>query len=134
MEKIAQFENVFDSFRIFVEIYSKSNGLIIDVITPNEHLGGIGVGLPYIRNNGEKSDNFHCVSIPTHRDAELAGKLAQIISKNTEVPVLVILGIHIPDITYNQIQKLSRFFEQWFTEISLKLAKNSSLNLNKPNQ
>ena len=134
MKKLAQFESNFDSFQLFANVYSKQNCLIIDVVTPNEHLGGIGVGLPYLRANGAKSANFHCISIPAHRDAELAGKLARIIAKNTEVPVIVLLGIHIPNISKSQILKLSQFFEKWFAEISFKLAKDPSLYSNKANQ
>ena len=134
MEKLAQFENSFESYQITAKVYSKNDGLIIDVITPNEHLGGIGVGIPYIRRNGMKSANFHCISIPAHRDAELAGNLAQIVAKSSELPVIVLLGIHIPHITKIQIQRLTNFFLEWFVDISLKLAKNSSLNSHKANQ
>jgi len=134
MEKIAQFANTFDSYQLSVDVYSKYNGLIIDVISPNEHLGGIGVGIPYLRYNREKSANFHSISIPAHRDAELAGRLARIISKHIEVPTIVFLGIHIPHISHNQIQKLIVFFEEWFKEIGEELVKDSSLSLNKLNQ
>ncbi|MHA1976317.1 MAG: prenylated flavin chaperone LpdD [Candidatus Hodarchaeales archaeon] len=134
MEKIAQFKARFESYQITTVVYSKTDGLIVDVVTPNEHLGGIGVGMPYTRRNGVKSANFHCISLPAHRDAELAGNLAQIVAKNTEIPVIVLLGIHIPDITRIQIQRLTGFFEKWFMEISLKLTKNSFLNSHKADQ
>ncbi len=126
MEKLADYTKNYLTYQMITTVYSKINGLIIDVITPDEHLGGIGVGIPYIRKNGVKSANLHCISVPTHRDAELAGKLAQIVAKNTEVPVIVILGIHIPNITRNQIENLTHFFMEWFLEISTDLAKNFS--------
>ena len=126
MEKIAQFNSQFATYTMFAIVYSKKNGLIIDVVAPNEHLGGIGVGIPYCRKNGKKTANSHAISIPAHRDAELASKLAQIVAKHTEMNIIVILGIHIPNITNLLLKELYEFFETWFTEISIKLAKFSS--------
>ena len=64
--------------------------------------------------------------MPSHRDAELAGKLAQIVAKHTEMNIIVIMGIHIPNITKLLLKELYEFFETWFTEIGVKLAKISS--------
>jgi hypothetical protein len=124
MEKLAQFERSFTTYNITTTIYSKEDGLVVDIITPNEHLGGVGVGIPYIRKNGEKSANFHCIAFPAHRDAELAGRLAQIMAKNINLPVVVLLGIHIPNITKAQITELTEFFLDWFCEISSNLIEN----------
>ena len=126
MKEIAQFESQFSSYTIAAIVYSKNNGLIIDVVSPNEHLGGIGVGIPYCRKNGRKTANSHAISIPAHRDAELASRLAQIVAKHTEMNIVVILGIHIPNITATLLKELNEFFETWFTEIGLKLVKVSS--------
>ena len=128
MDKLAQYRSQFGTINIVVTVYLKQNGLIIDVITPNEHLGGIGVGIPYSRTNGTTSANFHCLSFPGHRDAELAGNLAQIISKITKMKTVVILGIHIPDITKSQVKDINFFFKKWFNDIGTKLLKLSSLN------
>ncbi|MCK4847739.1 MAG: hypothetical protein KAT16_01805 [Candidatus Heimdallarchaeota archaeon] len=126
MEKIATYKSQFSTYTISANVYSKNNGLIIDVVAPNEHLGGIGVGIPYCRKNGKKTANSHAISIPEHRDAELASKLAQIVAKHTEMNIIVILGIHIPNITNTLLKELYEFFETWFTKISIKLAKLSS--------
>ena len=126
MKEIAQFESQFSSYTISAIVYSKNNGLIIDVVSPNEHLGGIGVGIPYCRKNGRKTANSHAISIPAHRDAELASRLAQIVAKHTEMNIVVILGINIPNITATLLKELNEFFETWFTEIGVKLVKVSS--------
>ena len=128
MDKLTQYRSQFGTIDIVVPVYVKQDGLIIDVIAPNEHLGGIGVGLPYSRANGAHSANFHCLSFPGHRDAELAGILAQIISKITKMKTVVIFGIHIPNITKSQIIDLTLFFKKWFTDIGTKLLNLSSLN------
>ena len=76
--------------------------------------------------NGKKTANSHAISIPAHRDAELASRLAQIVAKHTEMNIVVILGIHIPNITATLLKELNEFFETWFTEIGVKLVKVSS--------
>ena len=126
MEKIAQYNSQFATYTMSAIVYSKKNGLIIDVVAPNEHLGGIGVGIPYRKKNGKITANSHAISIPAHRDAELAGKLAQIVAKHTEMNIIVIMGIHIPNLTHLLLKELYEFFETWFTEIGIKLAKISS--------
>ena len=83
VKKIAFFEREFSSQKISITVFYKKNGLIMDICGPNDHLGGIGIGIPYIRKNGDESANFHCISIPSHRDSELAGSFARIISKIT---------------------------------------------------
>ena len=126
MEKIAHFKSHFGTFDISAAVYSKNTGLIIDIVTPNEHLGGIGIGIPYRNKNRKNTANSHAISIPEHRDAELASKLAQIIAKHTELHTIVILGIHISNISNLLLKELQEFFENWFTEIGIKLAKISS--------
>ena len=128
MEKIREFKTVFDTYNFQVNVYKKKNGFIFDIISPNDHLGGIGIGLPYTRSDGSKSSNFHSISIPTHRDAELAGRLAQIIAKILQKPVVVIFGIHITGITPNMIKRLFSFFEKWFRDIGQNLSNDISLD------
>jgi hypothetical protein len=131
MRTLTKFTALFDTEQLVAEIFLKKNGLIIDVIGPNEHLGGIGVGVPYTRTNGTQSANFHCISIPAHRDADLAGKLSQVVAKLTEMNVVVILGIHFPNLSKNKLEKLSTFFLNWFQEIAMKLVTEFSSDLNK---
>ena len=54
------------------------------------------------------------------------GGRAQIVAKHTEMNIVVILGINIPNITTNLLKELNQFFETWFTEIGAKLVKVSS--------
>lgn len=128
MRKITDFKANFDEYQFQVDVYTKKNGLIIEIISPNDHLGGIGIGIPYSRSDGSKSSNHHSISIPAHRDAELAGKLAQIVAKIIQKPVVVILGIHITKITSSQIRNLFSFFEKWFKEISETISSDFSLD------
>jgi hypothetical protein len=131
MIELTQYRSQFEKIEIIVKVYLKQDGFIIDIIAPNEHLGGLGVGVPYTRTNGSQSANFHCLSFPGHRDAELAGILAQKIAKITKMKTIVILVLNIPNITKSQIDDLSQFFIKWFTRIGEELLNFSSLNSHK---
>ena len=128
MEMIAKYENQFGEHNFTVEVFLKNDGLVINIIAPNEHLGGIGIGLPYSRKDGGESANFHCISFPGHRDAELAGVLAQILSKITRMKTIIILGVHFPNISKQEIKELILFLKNWFSEIGTNLSDLSSLN------
>jgi hypothetical protein len=128
LQEIAQFQTEYSSYQFFATVYSKgrlsaNQGLIIDLTSPNDHLGGIGMGVPYIRHSGTESANFNCFSFPSHRDGELAGKIAQIVAKYTRRPTLVILGLTIPQISLSQLHDMPRFFEAWATDFSQQLAR-----------
>ena len=125
MKKISHFDSSFQSFSFSVNVYSKNNGLIIDLIGPQEHLGGVGVGIPYMKDDGYTTANSHTIAIPRHRDAELAGKLARIVAKYTEKFTIVILGIHIPNLSKDMLKDLTEFLENWFMEIGLEITKVS---------
>ena len=131
MKKIAFFEREFSSQKISITVFYKKDGLIIDICGPNDHLGGVGIGIPYIRKNGDESANFHCISIPSHRDSELAGSIARIISKITRYPTIAILGVHFPGISRTQISELTIFFENWGIEIGNRVVIELSSNFDK---
>ncbi|MFX1536551.1 MAG: hypothetical protein ACFFDI_20230, partial [Promethearchaeota archaeon] len=99
MKKLDCYKTEFLSHPFIATAFLKENGLIIDIKGPNDHLGGVGVGVPYIRKNGEESANYHCISFPNHRDGELAGSIAQIISKITRYYTVVVFGAHFPNLT-----------------------------------
>ncbi|MFX0171558.1 MAG: hypothetical protein ACFE9L_06540 [Candidatus Hodarchaeota archaeon] len=103
----------YSSYQLIASVFTKKGGLIIDITGPNDHLGGVGVGIPYIRKNGDESANFHCISFPSHRDGELAGILARAIAKITCHHTVVLLGVHFPDLSKSQLDDLIRFFKEW---------------------
>ncbi|MHA2226076.1 MAG: prenylated flavin chaperone LpdD [Candidatus Hodarchaeales archaeon] len=131
MKKIAFFEREFSLQKISITVFYKKDGLILDICGPNDHLGGVGIGIPYIRKNGDESASFHCISIPSHRDSELAGSIARIISKITRFPAVTILGVHFPGISQSQISELTSFFETWVFDIGKRLVMELSSDSDK---
>lgn len=121
MKEIASFKTEYSSFEFRASIFQKDNGLVIDIIGPNEHLGGIGIGIPYSRKNNSLSANYTCFSLPSHRDGELAGKIARIIAKVTRLPTVVLLGVHFPNLTKERLESITNFFENWADDLGNKL-------------
>ncbi len=121
LKEITKFSTQYLSYQIVATVFFKEGGLIIDISGPADHLGGIGIGIPYMRKNGKKSANFHCISFPSHRDGELAGNIARIVAKITRFYTVVILGIHLPKITKIQLDALIHTLEEWTTEWSHQL-------------
>lgn len=131
MKEIVSIKTEFSSHQFMATVFVKKRGLVIDISGPNEHLGGIGIGIPYIRKNGEESANHHIISFPSHRDGELAGSIARNISKVTRCHTVVILGINIPDVTKHQLNGIIRFFGEWSIDIGEQIVNELSLNSNK---
>lgn len=118
LKEIAKFSTEYLSHQLVATVFFKGGSLIVDISGPNDHLGGIGIGIPYLRKNGEGSANFHCVSFPSHRDGELAASMARIIAKITRCYTVVIFGIHIPDLTKAQLKRITQNLEDWVTNWS----------------
>jgi hypothetical protein len=131
LKKLGCYKTEFSSHQFIATVFQKKNGLIIDIKGPNDHLGGIGIGMPYIRKNGEESANYNCTSFPAHRDGELAGRIAQIISKITRYYTVVVLGIHIPDISKAHLKELISVLEEWSADLAQKIVTEISLDSNK---
>jgi len=117
LKEIATFKAKYSSQEFIATVFFKEGGLIIDITGPNDHLGGVGIGVPYIRKNGEKSANYHCISLPAHRDGELAAYVARNIAKITRYYTVVILGVHFPELKKHELNAIIRFFEGWAIDI-----------------
>ncbi|MFX0207974.1 MAG: hypothetical protein ACFFDT_18455 [Candidatus Hodarchaeota archaeon] len=113
MKELITFETEYSSYKLKASVFIKKEGLIIDITGPNDHLGGVGIGLPYLRGNGEESANFHCISFPSHRDGELAAIIARVIAKITRYHTVVLLGIHFPELSKSQLDEVIHFFKEW---------------------
>jgi hypothetical protein len=52
LKKILRLETEYSSYQLITSVFIKKQGLIIDITGPDDHLGGVGIGIPYIRKNG----------------------------------------------------------------------------------
>jgi len=77
--------------------------LVVSIYNENAHIGAVAVG-EYDFENERAS-----VSVVTrlgHKDDAIAQKAAYLISKSTKMPVCVIAGVHLDNITEEEISKI----------------------------
>lgn len=97
-------------FRIRLDAFSTAGHGLTVVITGGEsgHLGGAALANPGIAVHGKILS--HCdlwtLTVPGHKDAELAQKVAKTICTSTEEPTLVSAGIHVENASKEEIKLL----------------------------
>ena len=77
--------------------------LVIYIYNKNAHIGAVAVG------EYDKEHQRASVSVLTrlgHKDDAIAQKAAHLISKSTKKPVCVISGVHLDNITEEEIDKI----------------------------
>jgi len=121
LKETANYVSHFQGLTFRVIVFRKRESFILEVIGPGDHMGGIGIGIPYMKETSKLTANCHSISFPKHRDGELAAEIARIVAKITQRKVLVILGVHIPNLTEPILQDLKSFFKKWITEIAKEL-------------
>jgi len=77
--------------------------LVVCIYNDNAHLGAAAVG-EYDHEEGRASSSV--ITLRGHRDDEVAKKQAHVIARHTQKPVCVIAGIHLDDITQDEIAKI----------------------------
>jgi len=80
------------------------NDLVVSIYNENAHVGAVAVG-EYDHEHQRAS-----VSVITrlgHKDDAIAQKAAHLISKSIKKPVCVIAGIHLDNITQEEVDKIS---------------------------
>lgn len=77
--------------------------LVVCIYNDNAHLGAAAVG-EYDHEEGRASSSV--ITLRGHRDDEVAKKQAHVIARHTRKPVCVIAGIHLDDITQDEIAKI----------------------------
>jgi hypothetical protein len=100
-----EFRIVTGKGRTAIILWASSLGtdLIVHIYNENAHIGAVAVG---------EYDEFHqraSVSVHTrlgHKDDAIAQKASYIIAKSLKKPVCVIAGVHIKDITTEEISQV----------------------------
>ena len=89
--------------RVNVTVNSLGSDLVVRIYNQNAHIGAVAVG-EYDYEHERAS-----VSVITrlgHKDDALAGEAAYLLSKSIRRPVCVIAGVHLDDITREEIDKI----------------------------
>ncbi|MDH4291967.1 MAG: hypothetical protein OEV56_05100 [Dehalococcoidia bacterium] len=89
--------------RVNVTVSSLGNDLVVRIYNQNAHIGAVAIG-DYDYEHERAS-----VSVITrlgHKDDALAREAAYLLSKSTRRPVCVIAGVHLDNITREEIDEI----------------------------
>jgi hypothetical protein len=89
--------------RVNVTVNSMGSDLVVRIYNQNAHIGAVAIG-DYDYEHERAS-----VSVITrlgHKDDALAGEAAYLLSKSIKRPVCVIAGVHVDNITGEEIDKI----------------------------
>ena len=89
--------------KVSLSAHYMGNDLVVFIYNDNAHIGAVAVG-EYDHN--EKRASTSVITRLGHKDDAIAQKAAYSISKSTERPVCVITGIHLDNITGQEVDKL----------------------------
>jgi len=88
--------------RISLSAQGFGGDLVVSIYNENAHIGAVAVG------EYDHKENRTSTSVITrlgHKDDVIAQKAAYLISKHMKGPSCVIVGVHLDDITEEEIQK-----------------------------
>jgi len=89
--------------RVTLSAKSLGDDFVVSIYNANAHIGAVAVG-EY--DHGEKRASTSVITRHGHKDDAIALKAAYLISRKTQRPSCVIVGIHLDDITEEEIQEL----------------------------
>ncbi len=105
---------VIDRIQVYLQASEMGDGLVIRIFNEFTHIGAVAVG------EYDAHSSLTSVSVltrPGHKDDVVAQKAAYTISKSTHQPTCVIAGIHIQDITQDEIKQVLEITEQLVMEL-----------------
>ena len=101
--------------------YYLGNDLIVCIGNKNAHLGAVAIG-EYDHKEGRASSSV--ITRLGHRDDEIAKREAHFIAKHTKKPVCVITGVHLNNITKEEIDEILNQADSLIAELLNELEKS----------
>jgi hypothetical protein len=89
--------------RIILSAESLGTGLVVFIYNENAHIGAVAIGEYDYR---QKRASTSVITRLGHKDDVIAHKVAYLISKHTKRPSCVVAGVHLDNITSEEIEKL----------------------------
>lgn len=89
--------------KVTLSAHHMGSDLVVSIYNDNAHVGAVAVG-EY--DHKEKRGSASVITAVGHKDDAVAQKAAYSISKYTKRPVCVIAGIHLDNVTKEEINKL----------------------------
>jgi hypothetical protein len=89
--------------RVSVTVNSMGSDLVVRIYNQGAHVGAVAVGdYDYERERASVS----VITRPGHKDDSLAKEAAYVLSKSMRRPVCVIAGVHVKNITREEIDRI----------------------------
>lgn len=107
--------------RIELFAYHLGNDLIVCICNENAHLGAVAIG--EYDHKAERASSSVITRLG-HRDDEIAKREAHFMAKHTKKPVCVITGIHLNNITKEEIDEISSQADGLIMELLNELEKS----------
>jgi hypothetical protein len=89
--------------RVSVTADSMGSDLVVRIYNQNAHMGAVAVG-DY--DSEHKRASVSVVTKLGHKDDALAGEAAYLLSRSIRRPVCVIAGVHLDNITREEVDKI----------------------------
>jgi hypothetical protein len=90
------------------------NDLVVTLEGGRKHVGAVAVG-HYDKKSGDASSSV--ITLPGHRDDEIALYGARRVSACTKTATVFIVGIHLDDITVDEITEIVDFSKQMINRL-----------------
>jgi hypothetical protein len=79
------------------------NDIVIHIFNENAHIGAVAVG-EY--DHKEKRASASVITRLGHKDDAIAQRIAHSLAKHLRMPICVIAGVHLDNITENEIERI----------------------------
>lgn len=88
------------------------------------HIGAIALGIPRpsLEDKNKISSSVSVLTITGHKEDVIVQKVAKVLSTTLNSTVVVSCGIHIDDITFDDIQNLNLFIDNLLDELIYKIS------------
>ena len=136
------FEEVLEherNFLIKAKLYFLGKDLLVVISGPGEHIGSMTLAQPYIapinpnikpehtiKNSSERiSSSINTLTQYKHRDDQILSEFARSLSKDLNLVVAVVGGLHLDNITKSDIEIISKMTVELKERIKVKVIKEA---------
>ena len=87
------------------------------------HIGAVAVGIPVAlpHDINKLTSSSSLITVPGHKEDEIVNKSAKLLAKQLNTTVVVSCGIHIKNITFDEINILNNIIDNLITKLSINI-------------
>lgn len=94
--------------KVFFEVKEVGADIVVIITGGKVHIGAVGLSVivPSIIKPGENTITSYMITVPAHKEEEIVVPIARKLARGTEKTCLVVVGIHLDDITAKEIEEI----------------------------